>query len=71
MKKGRASSKLPRSVVGVLGAPARSLATGGVVLDKAGEEELLSPNPNMEEHLAQSLMVQRVAMTFTAQSTVR
>ena len=70
MKKGRASSKLPRSVVGVLGAPARSLATGEVLV-KAGGEELLSPNPNMEEHLAQPLMVQRVAMTFTAQSTVR
>ena len=59
-----------RSVLGVLGAPARSLATGEVLV-KAGGEELLSPNPNMEEHLAQSLMVQRLAMTFTAQNIVR
>ena len=70
MKKGRHSSKLPRSAVGVLGAPARSLATG-VVLVKAGREELLSNNPNMEEHLAQFLMTQKVATISTALSTAR
>jgi len=60
-----------RSAHGALGAPAQSLATGVVVQDKAGREELLSLNPKMEECLAQFLMAQKVATTSTAQNTVR
>ena len=62
-EKARPEQKLPRSAHGALGAPAQSLAAGEEVLVRAGGEELLSPNPNMEEHPAQLLMAQKVATT--------
>ena len=57
-------------MLGALGVLAPSLATG-VVLGKAGGEELLSLHLNMGEHLAQFLMAHRVAMTSLVQNTVR
>ena len=58
-------------MLGVLGAPARSLATGEV-LDKAGEEEKFPHRPNTTEHLAQFLLKPEAAMTTApVQSTAR
>ena len=62
---------LLRSVLGVNGVPARSLATGEV-LAKAGGEGTLTRRPNTTEHLARFSAKPEAAMAIVpVQSTAR
>ena len=61
---------LSRLVLGPLGAAARSLATG-VILGKAGGEEISSLSPHTVEHLVQFLVKAEGATISPALLTVR